>query len=592
MMTRLREPSKTGTGGMAIDSLVVSWLPRPVVLCGVTLVFIGLFLPSDTLIGALATPAPEHLDQLRLGALLFKGGLVFHGVALTLLTAVWPKWTMARENWSTPLWSPTVPRDTATSGRWGSIVLLGLLTAGTVLRVYNLGSGLWYDEVTTLVDFVRPPLGQMLTTFPTDNQHTLFSLLAHGSVALFGESAWALRLPAVLFGVAGIWALYVLARMITSEREAILASALLTVSYHHIWFSQNARGYTGLLFFTLFGTWLFIRGLQEVRPFLWVSYAVAMTLGVYTHLAMVFVLASHATIYSWIIGRRRRRREGLVGLWWMPLLAFALVGSLSLQLHALVLPQVVDAAVDQTTVASDWTNPFWTLAEATRGMRVGFSGAAGGLVGAVLFAAGLLSYARENRIIVALLVLPGVLGATVVLLLQHNFWPRFFFYTLGFLALIAVRGATVAGEGLARLVHRGSPAARRTGVAVAFGLILVSAASVPALYRYPKQDFLGALGYIEKHRRPGEAVVAVGLARVPYQRYYAPDLQAVEKLEDLDAVRARSRATWLLYTFPIHMKSRHPDILTSVRSDFRLMKIFPGTVGDGTIYVCRSVETS
>jgi hypothetical protein len=581
---------------MLTNSLAVLWLPRLGALGGFALVSFGLFLSSDTVIGTLAGQAPEHLDQLWLGALLFKGGLVFHGLILAWVTAAWPKWTMAHGSGAqTALWTPAVPRDTATGDRGGVLFVVGLLALGAALRVIHLGSGLWYDEVTTLVDFVRHPLGQILTSFPTDNQHTLFSILAHGSVALFGESHWALRLPAVLFGVAGIWALYALARTIASKHEALLAAALLTVSYHHIWFSQNARGYTGLLFFTLLGTWLFVRGLHEVRPALWLGYAIVMTLGVFTHLTMVFVFASHVLAYGWLLVGRWRRGDRLPEPYWIPLLSFVLVGSLSFQLYSLVVPQVINAAVDETTVPSDWTNPIWMLAEAARGMKVGFAGGVGGLAAAVLFGSGLASYARENRLIVALLVLPGLLGTFVIVLLQHNFWPRFFFYTLGFLVLIALRGAMMIGEGLARLVQRGPVTAippRWVGMAVACSLILVSVASLPAAYRYPKQDFEGALAYVEQHQQPGEALIAVGLASVPYQRYYAPQLKSVETVGELNAVRARSEGTWLLYTFPIHMQAHFPGILASIRSKFRVVKVFPGTVGDGAIYVCRSVDVT
>ncbi len=568
--------------------------PRGGVLAGLALIAVGLLLPPDVLIGALTDRTSETPDQLRLGALLFKAGLVFHGLLLTAVTATWPSWAISHGGKAgMSLWMVPAPRETEGGSRWGLLVVSGLLGAGAVLRGIHLGSGLWYDEVTTLVDFVRPPLGQILTGFATDNQHTLFSLLAHGSVGLFGENPWALRLPAVLFGLAGIWALYALASTIASEHEAFLAAALLTVSYHHIWFSQNARGYTGLLFFTLVATWLFVRGLQELRLGLWVGYAVAMTLGVYTHLTMAFVLISHALVYGWVLVERWRRRDVLGGPCWIPLLAFAIVGSLSFQLYALVLPQVMGASVDDTTVPSDWTNPLWTLAETVRGMKVGFAGGVGGLAAAGLFGSGFLSYARENRLIVALLVLPGLLGAAVVVLLQHNFWPRFFFYTMGFLVLIAVRGAMVIGGVLARLARRRSVNAalgRRIGVALAGGLILLSAASLPAVYRYPKQDYQGALAFVEERRQPGEAVVAVGLASIPYQRFYAPYLDATRSLDELNALRSRSRATWLLYTFPIHLRSRHPDILASIRSDFRLVKVFPGTVGDGAIYVWLSGE--
>ena len=66
----------------------------------------------------------------------------------------------------------------------------------------------------------------------------LYTLLAQACTAMFGESAWSLRLPAAVLGVGGIWALFVFANQITNAREALASCALLTVSYHHIWFSS------------------------------------------------------------------------------------------------------------------------------------------------------------------------------------------------------------------------------------------------------------------------------------------------------------------------------------------------------------------
>src|SRR5690606_19936697 len=74
------------------------------------------------------------------------------------------------------------------------------------------------------------------------------------------------RVPAVVFGVLCIPMLFLLADRVTSRVEAWMASLLLTVSYHHIWFSQNARAYTGLLFFAMLTTWLFLIGLSARTP--------------------------------------------------------------------------------------------------------------------------------------------------------------------------------------------------------------------------------------------------------------------------------------------------------------------------------------
>ena len=87
----------------------------------------------------------------------------------------------------------------------------------------------------------------------------LYSVMAHGSIRLLGEQPWTLRLPAVFFGVVSIPALYFFGRMLTTNREALFACALMAVNYQHVWFSQNARGYTGMLLWTLLSSIFFLR---------------------------------------------------------------------------------------------------------------------------------------------------------------------------------------------------------------------------------------------------------------------------------------------------------------------------------------------
>src|SRR3989304_4647093 len=144
-------------------------------------------------------------------------------------------------------------------------ILFFLLIVAALLRLYDLNDGLWHDEIITAVKYVRLPFAKILTTYDSENEHFLYTILARGFVLLFEENAWALRFPAVLFGIASIGTTYLLGRQVSNVLEALLASALLTFSYYHIWFSQNARGYTGLLFFANLSSWLLIRALVENR---------------------------------------------------------------------------------------------------------------------------------------------------------------------------------------------------------------------------------------------------------------------------------------------------------------------------------------
>src|SRR5204863_9090573 len=134
--------------------------------------------------------------------------------------------------------------------------------------------------------------------------HILYTLLARLSFLLFGESVWTLRLPAVLFGVGSIWAVYLFSCQVATWREGLLSAGFLMFSYHHVWFSQNARGYTALLFWALLGSSLFIQNLCRPKLLTTLAYAVVTALALYTHLTAMFVVAAHGLIYFWLLGRK------------------------------------------------------------------------------------------------------------------------------------------------------------------------------------------------------------------------------------------------------------------------------------------------
>ncbi|MBI3484883.1 MAG: glycosyltransferase family 39 protein, partial [Acidobacteria bacterium] len=320
---------------------------------------------------------------------------------------------------------------------------LALLTAlAAVLRGIALNQQLWYDEITTLLDFVRTPMAQILTTYTSQNQHMLYSVLARVAVVTLGEAAWTLRLPAAVFGVLAVPTLYFCARLLTTRREALLGCALLTVSYHHVWFSQNARGYTGLAFFTLVSTYFFIRGAREnkddgratARPYgNWVWYAVALALGMYTHLTMGFVAAGHGITYLWLLGARQWEMGRLPRHAWSPMLGFVLAGVITAALYAPVAGDLVQrtlgekvkpGAVKESTRA-EWKNPLWLVAETARGLGAGSAAAgfAAMSLGGLIVLAGLWSYWKQNRYIVGLMVAPALVTAAALLAVGHNLWP-------------------------------------------------------------------------------------------------------------------------------------------------------------------------
>jgi 4-amino-4-deoxy-L-arabinose transferase-like glycosyltransferase len=463
--------------------------------------------------------------------------------------------------------------------------MCSLTLLAVVLRGWKLGSCLWLDEVLTLVNYVRHPITSIITLFPDQNQHMFYSVLARASVVTFGESAAAIRVPAVIFGVASIWALFLLGRRIVGTREALLACALMTVSYHHVWFSQNARGYTGLLCFTLLSTGFFLRGVREGAWLLWVGYGVSMILGLWTHVTMAFVALSHAAVYAWLListlGRTHR---------WRPFLALVLTATLTLQLYALSLPAFLGSALHESSRPSAWTNPLWALREAIAAFGIGTRGIVILSAGGILFLVGLGGLWKKDRLFVALLVLPVTVCLVTVLAMGGNLWPRWFFFALGQILLVAVHGVVVVITVATRIVTSEARRPLWAGRLVATAAVLmlvVSSAMLPRCYRLPKQDYIGARDFVRTQRGIDDSVLVVGLAALPYLTYYAPDWETAETTDELRARQSDAGSTWLLYAFPTHMEAFLPALWEAVQSDFDVIRVFPGTLGSGEVYVCR-----
>ncbi len=542
----------------------------PALLLALGLVVAGAVVPATWIVAGLDVPAtPARLT----GALLFKLGLVALGVTVAAL-GWWHRRLSA---------SASQRNERPLPESWTTVAGLAVvLVAASLLRLYRLDAGLWYDEIVAYVNYARMPFGQLVSTYTSESQHFLFNILAHAAVAVLGESASAVRLPAVLFGVGSILALYLFGRRVASVREALLAATLMTFSYHHVWFSQNARGYSGLLFFTLMSTWLLLRALDSPRLSPWLWYAVAAALGAYTHATILFVVAVHFAVAVITVVRRHTDPALAVSM----LAAFGVAGLLTFELYALALTQFV-GTIGQRTGVVDWQSPWWTVLGLARGMRVGVAGGAAAVIGGLVVLVGLVSFARHAPVVVALLVGPPALGAALVLSMGHPLWPRFFFFAFGFVLLVVVRGVAVVGNALGSYFDVRPALRPRLGMAMTIGLILLSAASVPAAYA-PKQDYQGALTFVEGAKEPGDAVVTVGLATFPYRSLFKVNWDAAESAEQLGQIRARARRTWVVYTIPLHLRFEHPDIMTVLERDFSVVKRFSGTLNGGVLVVCRT----
>jgi hypothetical protein len=520
--------------------------------------------------------------SLAWGPWLFKALLVWHGALCLWLASV-----MARQHTASVSRTPDAPQRTRAAPIY-SAGMTAMIAGAAAIRLYRLDTGLWLDEIRTLVDFIRQPFHLIVSSFPSQNQHPFYSVLAHVSVLALGESAASVRLPAALFGVASIWALWRLGRLVTTPRQAFLACLLLTVSYHHVWFSQNARGYTGLLFFTTLSTYLWLEASDRKSLGCWVTYAGVAAFGLWTHATMALVLVGQGLVFL-LTARQGWRQGGSAA--WSPFGALLLGGSLALQLHALALPEFFGVALHEASAGAEWTTPAWAIRELVARLGDGGVTAAAAVAALAVLLAGVWDLSRRDWRVGVLFVAPPFVGAVTMLALAHDLWPRFFFFAAGFILLALVRGVFVGTLMLARtagrlrLVRVGPSAAVTAATVACITASVLSAATLPRSY-LPKQDFAGARDYVQSRLGDRDVVVTTGLAAEAYTRYYAPPWPVVSTAAELENVRGYSQAVWVVYTLPIQLQTYHADLWAAIERNCREVAAFTGTLGGGAVHVC------
>ena len=486
----------------------------------------------------------------------------------------------------------TVP-DTSLESRDRSIpprdfaILGGLLLLAAGLRLVGLNGPLWYDELVTVDSHLRLPLSGMLDTYAM-NHHYLFSLQAKLSVGLFGETPWAIRLPAFLFGLGSIAAIWWLARDIAGTRIAHLTALLLVLSYHHIWFSQNARGYTELAFFAALGMVLWLRGLHRPRPALWIAYGFCLAAAIFTHLTGAFFFVAQGLAWLGVAGLDllRGRRDRLV---W-PALGYLIGGALTLALYAPLLPSLLAevggvAETSAVDVMQEFQNPVWTVIEAVR-TGIGQAGPLVGLVAVAVLTAigfGLIAFHARAPLFGPVVILHIGLTMALLLALGMRIWPRFFFADIGFLMLLIVGGVHWGCAIAARIL----PLSRDLlfGIAVA-AMVLVSAGLATRNYTAPKQDMAAAHDLVVTQAGPGDATYAAGVGAFVYNSYF--DAGWTEVMDDADYARLRAGAgtAWVVVAFPGRTFRMIPAMKADIDSGaLELVRHFPGTLGDGSVLV-------
>lgn len=170
--------------------------------------------------------------------------------------------------------------------------LLGaILALAAFLRLFQLSAappGLYMDEAMDGNDAMEALETHRFQVFyPEDNgREGLYVNVAALSIAAFGHQAWALRLPAAIFGVLTVWGLYLLAAEWLSTSAGLLAAFFLATSFWHLVFSRIAFRAIAAPMFLVWALYLLLMALRRRPRAGWMILAGAVYgLGFYTYLA-------------------------------------------------------------------------------------------------------------------------------------------------------------------------------------------------------------------------------------------------------------------------------------------------------------------
>ncbi|MEY2540351.1 MAG: hypothetical protein QOG67_4091 [Verrucomicrobiota bacterium] len=465
--------------------------------------------------------------------------------------------------------------------RWkfSAWTLVVILVLAAFLRVYKLDGQLWLDEVVALVHSYRAPFWTILTKFPGHFPHPLYEQLAHGSLVVFGESAFAIRLPAAIFGVAGIVMFYKLSRRISGngEGEALLGAGLLAVSYHHIYYSQDARGYTLYLALALAATDRFLVLLDRMRWRTAVAYAIlaalagfAQTAGLTLALGQILV----ALLWTWRTPASRagnaptsRQLLGILGL--------------CLCLILLLYSPILADSVGYTARTAGHEVPAATsgrlmelLMEIVGSVAPTFSAAAFFIIGVTICVIGGWDLFRRTPVALALMMVPVIISLGVVAAVRAAMHPRYLLLLLMAVYLMAARGLVILGQ---RFLPR-----RAGWIRPSIAVLIVALTALPLVsyYSMPKQDFLGAIREVRAAAVPSERTGVLDLAGVFQSIYPLPEFPVINKLPELLREEAQGKGVWMITTLERVEAKRRPDLLARLHDQYHLARTLPASTGD------------
>ena len=466
-------------------------------------------------------------------------------------------------------------RAEPTSGqRWA---LLGVLVIAFLVRPTRLGESLWYDEIAAWATYGTYGPGTIIGNYFDPSNHVAHTLLSWGSVQLLGDNAFALRVPAFLFSLLSVLAVFGLARRACGPRIALLAAGLMAILPVSVLEGVEARGYSMMICLGAAMTWALLAAWADGTAWRWCLYAALVALGGWAHPMTLFVGLGHGLWLGWQMARSWRRKAGFDRRLGAAAVAIGLAVVLTVTLYAPLIPDALAMRHGLAATSADQPTLLgpegWHALLQLGGSWYWWAAWAGLAIGVLGIAAVVADEHAREAALAALLGWPLLAGAVAV----TGVWvyARFSLFALPGMVLLMAAGL----EALWR---------RKRAFGWVFLGVLVACSAADLAYRPPKQPLRDAVDYVRSARQEGEAVLVIGLAHGVLNAY-GEGLRLEYSLghgADLDVKLDALSPAWIVLYYPNHVSAERYALISD--RGYALAARFRGWVdwtnGDVLVY--------
>ncbi|MFP4403836.1 MAG: glycosyltransferase family 39 protein [Candidatus Woesearchaeota archaeon] len=180
-----------------------------------------------------------------------------------------------------------------------NLILFFLLIIGFFLRLFKINEiSYWVDEAISINQVMQPFLTNIFLV-ASDVHPPLYNILLWFWTRLFGFNEISTKFMSLIFSVLSILLIYLIAKKLFSKNVAIFSATLLTFSKINIYYAQETRMYSLLLFLSLLSMYYYIslfltdnKRKQDKKFFVGFSfkYIISSVLLIYTHIFSLFIL--------------------------------------------------------------------------------------------------------------------------------------------------------------------------------------------------------------------------------------------------------------------------------------------------------------